>query len=987
VDSKTDADALRRAAAVLTQVRSEIAKAGLPASTYRLQLTPSFRFRDAAALVPFLADLGVTHIYLSPILESKPGSEHGYDVVNHGLVREELGGEADLRLLGEAARAKGLGIVVDFVPNHMGIGVENTWWMDVLENGPSSVYAAYFDVAWDPVKAELANKVLLPILGDQYGEVLERGELRLVREGGSFWLTYWEHRFPIAPRQVPRILGLRMAELTAARGADAVELQELQSIMTALEKLAPRHEVDEAKVAERAREKEVAKRRLAVLFENDAALAAFIDENLQLLNGTPGDPRSFDALDQLVDNQAYRLAHWRVAGEEINYRRFFDINSLAAIRMEDPRVFKESHALLFRLIADGVIHGLRIDHPDGLYQPTAYFCQLQEAYLVDRCRALDPQVNPEAVSELVHQAGCERALYVVVEKILEGPERMPSGWAVHGTTGYEFVNWANGVFVDARNEQRFTELHAGFTGEGRPFEELIYEKKRLLMESSMAGEMNMLAHRLNKLSEADRRTRDFTLGELTRAVTEFVACLPIYRTYVEGERPEDVDARDRRYIDGAIARARRRAPIINASLFSFLRDLLLLRHPQHLGEAHRRERVELVRKLQQVTGPVTAKAIEDTAFYVYQRLVSLNEVGGDPGHFGLSVEAFHRLCGERQTTWPGSLNTTSTHDTKRSEDVRARVSVLSEIPDEWIARITKWSTLNAPHRGDEEDRRVPDAGDELLFYQTAVGACPEAAPGSAAWTDFVRRVEAYMIKAVKEAKVHTSWTNPDEAYEEAVRRFAAATLTSRAFLDDFLPFARKVAGAGRLTSLAQVALKLGAPGVTDVYQGCELEDLSLVDPDNRRPVDFARRAKLVGGLGRRLAEGPKARAAVAHEAASQDGMRDGRAKLLLLREGLQLRRAHPALFAEGEYLPIAATGEHAAHVVAFARRHKGTTLLVVVPRLVMQLGPAPRWQGGLLLPEGMPSRFRCVVSGLEIDAGADLGALFRGFPVLLGLAP
>ncbi len=928
-----------------------------PISTYRLQLTPAFRFEDAAGLVPYLAELGVTDVYVSPPFEAAPGSMHGYDVVDHNRLRDELGGEAGYEKLCAAIGAAGMGQLVDFVPNHMGIGPHNPWWLDVLENGPSSQYAPYFDVDWKPVKDELEHKVLVPVLGDQFGEVLERGELKLVREGGAFFVKYWEHCFPVTPRQVPHLLGHRLDTLRAELGGGDVNLQELESILTALEKLAPRDEVSPDKVAERAREKEVAKRRLAALFEASPRIAAFVDENVRLFNGTPGDPRSFDRLDALLEHQAYRLAHWRVAGEEINYRRFFDINSLAAIRMEDERVFRDTHQLVFRLIREGKVTGMRIDHPDGLYAPSAYFRRLQQE---------------------------QEGLYVVVEKILEGHERMPTSWQVDGTTGYEWLNAVNGLFVDGRNGGAFSELYARFTGIRQKWSDLVIAKKRMLMRSSMASEINMLSFRLNRLSEGNRRTRDFTLNALTGALVDYAARLPIYRTYVEGNDAASVDERDRQYIESTIRAAKRASRELNRTIFDFLRSVLLLENPTDDSR-------EFVRKLQQVTGPVTAKAIEDTAFYLYNRLLSLNEVGGDPQRFGVSVEEFHRDNAARLAGWPGSLNSTATHDTKRGEDVRLRIDALSEIPAEWEQRIHRWAGLSAALKTNDDGDVAPDANDELMVYQTLVGSFPD---DGRVTDEYRARIGQYLDKATKEAKLHSSWTNPDEAYEKATRDFADGLLSSQPFLADFVPFARRVAAAARLSSLAQVALKLASPGVPDGYQGCELWDLSLVDPDNRRPVDYALRRRMLDGIGRRLSEGAEARLQLAREVAQPTAMVDGRAKLLLLREALRFRRAHGPLFLEGDYLPLAADGNDAPHVVAFARRRGPERVVCVVPRLTLTLldrhGGRLALEGAVPLPPDLRGPLTDIVTGRTHDASTAplaLASLLADFPVALLAAP
>jgi (1->4)-alpha-D-glucan 1-alpha-D-glucosylmutase len=941
-----------------------VSRARIPASTYRLQLTPRFDFRQAAQLVPYLAELGITDLYLSPIFAATAGSEHGYDTVDHNRLRDELGGDEGFAELCRAMQAEGLGLLLDFVPNHMGIGPTNAWWMDVLENGPSSLYAGYFDVDWKPAKLALENKVLVPVLGDQYGAVLERGELRLQREGGTFLLAYFEHRFPLAPRQVPRLVGHRLAELTAQLGDGDPQLQELQSILTALEKLAPRSEIDPDKMAERAREKEVAKRRLAALFEASSTIRDFVDENLRIFNGTPEDPRSFDLLDQLLDAQAYRLADWRVAGEEINYRRFFDINSLAAIRMEDERVFTEAHKLTFQLLAEGKITGLRIDHPDGLHSPSEYFRRLQER-------------------------APRRPLYVVVEKILEGPEPMPESWDVDGTTGYEFLACVNGLFVDAGAKEAFESIYQRFIGERIDPVELIYRSKKLIMSSSMAGEIRMLSQRLDRISESNRRTRDFTLGQLESALVEYIACLPIYRTYVAAGGYDTrggssiIDERDRRYVQATLSRARRRSPAMNASVFHFLRDVLLLVDADD-------ERREFMHKLQQVTGPVTAKAVEDTAFYVYLRLASLNEVGGDPTLFGVTPAAFHELNKRRLSRWPGSLNTTSTHDTKRGEDTRLRIDALSEIPAEWERRLGRWRQLSTPLKTEVDGAPAPDANDELLLYQTLVGVWPDDDDAPLPWTSFTDRLVKYMVKAVREAKVHTSWTAPDEAYEAATTKFVTELLELRPFLDEVRPLARRVALAARLSSLSQVLLKVGTPGVADVYQGAELWDLSLVDPDNRRPIDFQERRTLLSELKRRLQDGDAARVQLAREVAAPSALADGRAKLLLLSEALRLRRAQRALFLEGEYLPLTVEGEHAGHLVAFGRRLGAERVVCVAPRLWLSLlpqwnGGGPRWRGAVRLPDTLQGGYVDHVTGRPRAAGATLplAELLADFPVAL----
>jgi (1->4)-alpha-D-glucan 1-alpha-D-glucosylmutase len=972
-----------------------------PSSTYRLQLHRDFGLDAAAGLVPYLHSLGITHIYLSPILAAAPGSTHGYDVVAYDRVSPELGGEEAFRRLAAACTSRGMGILIDFVPNHMGIGPCNAWWMDLLENGPSSVHAGAFDVDWTPLKPELGNKVLVPVLGDQFGRVLERGELQLARDGGALQIRYYDHVFPVAPRSVPQVLRFRLPELAEKLGAADPSIQEIESICTSLEKLAPRSETAPASVMERAREKEVAKRRLAALCEGSEAVRLHLDESIRIFNGTPGDPRSFDLLQRLLDAQAYRLAFWRVAGEEINYRRFFDVNGLAAIRMEEPSVFAEAHRVVLGLLREGAASGLRIDHPDGLYVPAAYFRRLQASYLLERCRALaaargqaldaaaEPPLLERIFAELEAGRLPRRPLFVVVEKVLVGNERVPEGWDVDGTTGYELLAALNGLFVDRRAERTFDILFARMSGGREAWQDVVAEKKRLVMSASMAGEVNMLAHRLSRIAETDRRTRDFTLRELTRALVEYVALFPVYRTYIT--RRAEVDQRDRAIVESTIARARRRSPVVDPSIFDFLRDVMLQRYPEGLPDAARQAWVEFALRLQQVTGPVTAKAVEDTAFYTYLRLASLNEVGGEPSHFGTPPAELHALLAERRAHLPGSLSPGSTHDTKRSEDVRLRIDALTEIPGEWRATLARWMRTHRALARRPDGRVAPDRRDEYLVYQTLVGAFPDEglAPGTEGHAAFVKRILAYLQKALREAKRHTSWTSPDTEYEAGVGSFVERLLSHPAFLAQLSGLVARLARAGRISSLSAVAVRLLAPGIPDVYQGTELWDLSLVDPDNRRPVDWDRRRNALEELRGAIASG-RDRAELARGLSAPEALADGRAKLLLLHAGLEVRRAEHALLLDGDYRPLAAGGRDADRVFAFARTHAGRAAVCAVPRLVVEPlergGGALRLEGQLALP-GLPRRWRDVVTG-AVHAGdtLPLQALYADFPVVLLLS-
>lgn len=897
----------------------------IPVATYRLQFNRWFPFTAAADVVPYLHRLGVTDCYSSSLLKAAPGSPHGYDVVDPAVLNPELGTEEEFRSFVGALRTHGMGQMLDVVSNHMGIARSaNRWWQDVLENGPSSRYAEAFDIDWTPLKRELEGKVLLPILGNLYGTVLENQEIRVACDDGRFVVDYYDHRLPVAPKSSVMILSHRLDAFIGRAGDDSPHAQELQSIITALRHLPGRTDLDPPLVKERYREKEIIRQRLAALLRDSPAVAQFVDDNIRRFNGVPGDPASFDLLDGLLNEQAYRLAYWRVASEEINYRRFFDVNELAAIRMEEESVLEESHGLIFRLVKDGAVTGLRIDHVDGLYDPCRYLARLQS------------WARTELPEDAGHEPFQSRPLYLVVEKILGREEPLPGDWPVFGTTGYDFLNLVNGLFVDRAQERAMDNVYARFLHHRPSFDDAMYDSKLAIMSASMSSEINVLGHRLNVLSERDRRSRDFTLNSLTHAIREIIACFPIYRTYVTEDPSEPVSERDRAYIRLAVAKAKRRNPTVSGVVFDFVRSLLLKEWDPR-SEGHRRDQLRFAMKFQQTTGPVTAKGVEDTAFYLYNRLISLNEVGGDPRQFGVSVEEFHARMRERQASWPWSLSTTSTHDTKRGEDVRARVNVLSELPREWSAHVTRWSRLNRKYKSDVEGRTAPDRNEEYLLYQTLVGAWPWGPPDDAQYGEFCDRIQAYMLKAIKESKVHTGWINPNEPYEAAVHRFVAAVLNrnpANQFLADFLPFQARVAQYGVWNSLAQVLLKITAPGVPDLYQGTEWWDLSLVDPDNRRPVDFAARAAMVDDLARRIeTDGDRGR--LVRELIRT--RHDGRIKLYLTMTALRFRRAQADTFLHGAYVAAEAVGAKAGHLCAYLRRHRNTQVVVMVPRLIAGL--------------------------------------------------
>src|SRR6478735_3685517 len=789
----------------------------IPTATYRLQFNKNFTFRQAREIVTYLQGLGISDAYASPYFQAGAESLHGYDITDHNKFNAAIGSREDYDAWVAALHAHGMGQIADFVPNHMGINdPQNVWWQDVLENGPSSLYAPYFDIDWRPLKTDLHDKVLLPILGDQYGRVLERGELRVRFDGGSFSLTYFDHVFPIAPGTYRYILELALENLAEFREEDFYA--EFQSILTALEYLPRRTETDPERIKERAREKEIIKKRLERRCAEAPQVQRGIEKAVETINGHIGDPRSFDRLDELLNAQSYRLAFWRVAAEEINYRRFFDVNDLAAIRVELPEVFDTIHRLVFELMSTGAVTGLRIDHPDGLYLPREYFVKLQ-------------QRSAKALGIGLPREG--RAVYMLAEKILTGSETLRKDWRVHGTTGYDFANQAAQLLVNSSAETAITKTFHRFIGHSVPFGHLLYAKKLQVMKLSLANDVDVLGNMLDRLSEQSRWYRDFTLEALSRTVRETIACFPVYRTYVEPGQP--VSDEDRQIVERAIAAAKRRNPAMEESIFDFLRDVLLLRSPQDLDAAGRAAHARFVLKFQQTTGPVMAKGLEDTLFYIYNRLPALNEVGGEPQQFGLGVEVFHERNLERQRGWPATLLATSTHDTKRSEDVRARIVAISEIPELWRRSLQRWSTANHRWKRFVNDLEAPDANEEYLLYQTLLGTWPmqsNGEPEPVPAPNYVERIQAYMTKALKEAKINTSWIQPNEEWDVAMHDFVARILDSsprNKFLPIFLPAAKEIIRLGVINSLTQTLLKLTSPGVPDIYQGTEIWDYSLVD--------------------------------------------------------------------------------------------------------------------------------------------------------------
>ncbi|VTU17036.1 malto-oligosyltrehalose synthase [Variovorax sp. RA8] len=951
-------------------------QARIPRATYRLQFHKGFRFDDAIRVLPYLARLGISHVYCSPIQRARAGSMHGYDVVAHDQVNPELGGRAGFERFVAALRVHGMGQLVDLVPNHMGVmGADNAWWMDVLENGPASLYAQHFDIDWQPLNPELAGKVLVPVLGDHYGDVLMSGDLvlRFEEGSGSLAVYYFEHRFPLAPESYPRVLGGAAAQLDEAALA-----AQLAGISSAFGRLLGHDASDDPARAERARDKELLKTQLAQLAARQPAVVRAITARAAELNL----PSARDELHALIEVQAWRLAYWRVAADDINYRRFFDINSLAGLRMEREEVFEATQSFALDLAASGQVDGLRIDHPDGLYDPARYFRQLQEGYA--RRAGL-------VLAERDAEGRPARPLYVVAEKIKAEDEEVPEDWHVHGTTGYRFANVANGVLIDTAAAEKFEKIWRNFTGVRDSFQALARAGKRDIMRSALASELAVLSTELLRIARADRRTRDYTFNALQRALGEIAACLPVYRTYII-EAPSQ---QDERFISWAAREARRGSREADVSIYDFVQQTLLGRAVPGAEEALQRRVLHLAIRFQQFSAPVTAKGVEDTAFYRYFPLSALNEVGGEPAHFGMTVDQFHEASADRARHWPHTMLASSTHDNKRSEDVRCRIDVLSEMPGTWRLALRRWRALTRGIRRKLEaggaPSGAPSSTDEYLLYQTLLGTLPAGGLDDSTREPYTERIVGYMQKAAREAKLHTRWTNPDEAYEQALEGFVRAVLSREAdprFVDDLQTLARTLAWFGALNSLSLTLLKFGSPGVPDVYQGNELMDLSLVDPDNRRPVDYALRVRCLDELEAMVRAGdlPAHVAALVSAAAG-----DGRAKLWVAWRMLSLRREQPALFREGDYRGLQVDGAKAAHVVAFMRRHEDRVLVLIAARLFSSLAAISEpplgevWEDTTVrlpeVPEG--TRFENVLTGetLVVHGGViRMAAAFAHFP-------
>ena len=929
----------------------------VPLATYRLQFSPGFTFKQASQIVQYLSQLGISDIYASPVLKPKTGSAHGYDVVDPTRINPDLGTMEEFSELIADVHSHKMSWIQDIVPNHMAYDSENFMLMDILENGQRSKYIHVFDIEWEHRHESVRGQILAPFLGKFYEDALEDGEIRLKFDKQGFSINYYEHRLPLKIETYEQIITYRLNSLKTKLGKDHPDIIKFLGLVFILKGLSSDDEqsnwYDQVFFF---------KSILWELYEQSPEIKAFLDENIRLFNGAKGMPESFNLLDNLLHEQHYRLSFWKVATEEINYRRFFNINGLISLKMENNNVFEIKHGLMLDLYKKKYVQGFRIDHVDGLYDPTGYLQYLREK-------------APDA--------------YVAVEKILEPEEDLPAFWPVQGTTGYDYLNYANGVFCQTKHEKEFDKIYAKFIGSRYDVVEMTYEKKRLIIGKHMAGDVERLAHQIEAISSRNRYGSDITLYGLKRALVELLAYFPVYRTYISNDF---ISKTDRDCMRDVIKFAREENPGLLHE-FNFIERFLLPKFAEYFSEEQRKDAMDFVMRFQQLTGPLMAKGLEDTVFYIYNRLISINEVGGNPARFGYKLEEFHDFCQYQADLWPHTLNASATHDTKRGEDNRARINVLSEMPKEWDQKLKKWSKINSGVKKKRGRFKFPDKNDEYFLYQTLIGAFPSHTDYTEKTAgDFIARITEYVIKAVREAKVHTAWLKPDFEYEDFFIAFVKSILTPHAsneFLEDFIPFQKKISYYGIFNSLSQTLIKLTAPGIPDLYQGTEFWDLSLVDPDNRRPVDFAMRTKALKSL--------KDAEKKDHAALLKTLLKDihhPQIKLFVIYKTLATRLAYQDVFNHASYIPLETTGEFKDHVVAFARKHNHSQItLTIVPRFLTHIIPENKlplgmnvWKDTAIeLHSDFDGEWKHTFTGESIKMSNNLlvGNVFKDFPLAL----
>ncbi|MBD3288656.1 malto-oligosyltrehalose synthase [candidate division KSB1 bacterium] len=917
----------------------------IPHSTYRIQLNHTFAFKNLKAILTYLSELGITDIYASPIFKARKGSMHGYDVVDPTQLNPELGSEDDFSDLVAEAKKLNLSWLQDVVPNHMAYDSQNDILMDVLENGPHSQYAHYFDIEWQPHYSGMDEKILAPFLGTFFGKCLENGKIELKYSEDGLSIHYYDHKFPVRIHSYIKLITHNLRKLRGSLTTEHPDYIKLLGVLYVLKNI-PTDDDETSRYDQIT----FVKRMLWELYQRNPDYKEFFDENIQNFNGTAGEPESFSLLNDLLDEQFYRLSFWKVGTEEINYRRFFYVNELISLRTEQEEVFDKIHSKLFEWIGENKIDGIRIDHVDGLYNPTEYLKRLRK-YAAQQ--------------------------YIVVEKILELKEALPENWNIEGTTGYDFMNYVNGLFCLRDNAYLLDKIYRKFTGFDPQFENLLHAKKRLIIGKHMAGDIDNLAHRLAELASAHRYAIDFTLYGLRRSLVEVLSWFPVYRTY---NVTEEITENERHYIEEAVSKAKLVMPDFENE-FNFIKKILLLKFDENLPDEEKQQWIHFTLRFQQMTGPLMAKGLEDTVMYNFNRLISLNEVGGQPGKFGISSIEFHYFNKNRINIWAHSMNTTSTHDAKRGEDVRARLNVLSEIPQQWEKNFKIWARINQPKKKNTKNGKVPDRNDEYFLYQTLIGTFPFY---ESELKDYPIRIKEYMIKAIREAKIHTAWLQPDSEYEDAMTDFIEKVLDfsdKNVFLKEFLPFQKKIAFYGMFNSFSQTLLKITSPGVPDMYQGTELWDLTLVDPDNRRSVDFNKRRKFLNQIKRGI---QKNTLSLIEELFKDAG--SGRIKMFLIFRALQIRNKYHDLFRNGSYIPLEIEGSLREHVIAFARNYQRQWIVVAVPRFLTSMIKESKqpdmkdiWEDTRLIPPARINKWRNAITDQEIQ-GLNVGEIMRHFP-------
>ncbi|MFB2881459.1 malto-oligosyltrehalose synthase [Floridanema aerugineum] len=925
----------------------------IPTSTYRIQFHSGFPFASAQKIVNYLAELGISDLYASPIFKARAGSTHGYDVVDPTHLNPELGTPEEFELLLSDLQSHNMGWLQDIVPNHMAYDSQNKWLMDVLENGADSEFFDFFDIEWNHAYESFKGRILAPLLGTYYGECLENGEIKLNYDETGLSIDYFGLKLPIRIESYTRFLTQNLGQLGRELGRRHPDFVKLLGVVYLIKNLPA-----EFKGRERYDQLAFVKGLLWELYTQNESVKEFFDNNIQFFNGEPGRPETFNLLDSILSEQFYRLSFWKVGAEEINYRRFFTVNELISVKVEEMKVLGRSHSLIERFVREGKFTGLRIDHIDGLYNPNDYLEKLRE-------KVGDTYITAEKILELVG-------------------EDLPHHWPIQGTSGYDYLNYVNGLFCCCDREQEFQDIYSAFTGSNAPYHDLVTEKKHLIIEKNLLGDVDNLAQKLKHISGQTREGSDFTANGLKRVLTEVLALFPVYRTYTSSPdvRPEDIT-----YIKETIEKAKGRVPLLVKEL-GYLEKLLLRQDESYLNEEQKADRHHFVMKFQQLTGPLMAKGVEDTLFYNYNRLISLNEVGGNPGSFGVTPDEFHEFNLRRSSHWLHSMNATATHDTKRGEDTRARINVLPELASEWEENIWTWSEMNRAKKTVIKDKPVPDTNDEYFLYQTLIGAFPF---NESEFPQFVQRVKDYVIKAVREAKVYTAWLRPDSAYEEGYLNFVDRLLStpeSNDFLEKLRPFQQKIAEYGIFNSLSQILLKNTSPGVPDLYQGNELWDLSLVDPDNRRPVEYERRIGYLQEIKQKIkTDIPQL---IKDLFATKE---DGKIKMFLTYQLLQARKEHLELFQDGDYKPLMVKGKFSDRIIAFARIHQNKVAITLATRLltkVIQPGELPLgkdiWEDtSIELPEGMPTAWKDAITlqDVKCDNTLYIGEALQHFPAAL----